>query len=580
MNLYTPLRSWLRAASCSAFIPKSRQLLPMKLPATQLNALCASFSAQHSFQHSSFSLFQKSFFSSCNISLSSKYPYIFPTNNPNEKSPYPLDIDADLSQLPTKDGYYTASFYCFTPIPSNELELLRLELIKWSIILSEPAFKNITCEKLQFDYLLAQLETTQVNFIRPLQAKLALTGRIYIHDIGINAQISFLGQYRKHIRFLIENNKWLSGRIPPFNYALTHNCAFKKFHVRVRPLVATDSTCNISTLENEPTYLSPEEWHSHLASNNKILIDMRNHYEFLVGKFDGAICPDVDTFREELDFVASKYADQKDKDIYMYCTGGIRCSVAGAILKEEGFKNIKTLKGGVIAYGKWIKDNIATDSSCQSDITLVSAQNIDQKHSSAQIIDQKHSSAQIIDQKHSSAQIIDQKHSSAQNIDQKHPSAQNIDQKHFPPQIKSNENTSECTTHSHRHQTPSLFIGKNFTFDKRLGEPITSHVLANCHQCGTQNDTYTNCSNPRCNLLFIQCDPCRSKYNNTCGNDHCIQVVDLEKIKKEEAIIAASKKSKKAEPINFKLGLPPIYDYKTRVRPDFTFRKLRKTHDT
>jgi len=61
------------------------------------------------------------------------------------------------------------------------------------------------------------------------------------------------------------------------------------------------------------------------------------------------------------------------------------------------------------------------------------------------------------------------------------------------------------------------FIGKNFVFDERLSEKISSQVIAHCHQCGHPSDTHTNCANEACHLLFIQCDECKAKYENCCS---------------------------------------------------------------
>jgi len=60
------------------------------------------------------------------------------------------------------------------------------------------------------------------------------------------------------------------------------------------------------------------------------------------------------------------------------------------------------------------------------------------------------------------------------------------------------------------------FVGKNFVFDDRLAEPVSSDVIANCHQCGEPADVHTNCLNVACNLLFIQCNNCQQKYSNCC----------------------------------------------------------------
>lgn len=63
------------------------------------------------------------------------------------------------------------------------------------------------------------------------------------------------------------------------------------------------------------------------------------------------------------------------------------------------------------------------------------------------------------------------------------------------------------------------FHGKNFVFDERLGEHISTEIISKCHQCGEPCDTHTNCANVACNLLFIQCPTCREKYANTCSEE-------------------------------------------------------------
>ena len=77
---------------------------------------------------------------------------------------------------------------------------------------------------------------------------------------------------------------------------------------------------------------------------------MRNAYESEVGHFEGAVTPEVDTFREELKVAPELLKVYKNKKIALYCTGGIRCEKASAWLKHNGFKDVKHLKGGVIDY--------------------------------------------------------------------------------------------------------------------------------------------------------------------------------------------------------------------------------------
>ncbi|PLK58179.1 hypothetical protein CEX73_03135 [Candidatus Palibaumannia cicadellinicola] len=64
---------------------------------------------------------------------------------------------------------------------------------------------------------------------------------------------------------------------------------------------------------------------------------------------------------------------------------------------------------------------------------------------------------------------------------------------------------------------PLKFIGKNFVFDERLGERITSEVIAYCHQCNKSCDHHTNCRNQSCHRLFIQCSNCAQKYSGCCN---------------------------------------------------------------
>ena len=78
-------------------------------------------------------------------------------------------------------------------------------------------------------------------------------------------------------------------------------------------------------------------------------------------------------------------------------------------------------------------------------------------------------------------------------------------------------------------ENPSLenkFIGKNFVFDERLSEKISDEVISFCHQCGSKCDTHINCKNMSCNLLFIQCEKCKEKFNSCCSSE-CKKIIDL-----------------------------------------------------
>ena len=113
-----------------------------------------------------------------------------------------------------------------------------------------------------------------------------------------------------------------------------------------------DSTFDVT---DTGIHVNAREFNDLADDKNTIIVDMRNHYESEVGHFKGAICPNVDTFRQELQLVEDLMKDKKDKNLLMYCTGGIRCEKASAWMKHLGFKNVFQLDGGIIEYARQSK---------------------------------------------------------------------------------------------------------------------------------------------------------------------------------------------------------------------------------
>ncbi|MBO9684584.1 MAG: rhodanese-related sulfurtransferase, partial [Flavisolibacter sp.] len=109
-------------------------------------------------------------------------------------------------------------------------------------------------------------------------------------------------------------------------------------------------------MRNKGKYVNPEQFNQLTNDPDTIVVDMRNHYEYEVGHFESAIEIPSDTFREQLPMAADMLKDAKDKNIIMYCTGGIRCEKASAYMLHKGFKNVFHLEGGVINYANQIKE--------------------------------------------------------------------------------------------------------------------------------------------------------------------------------------------------------------------------------
>lgn len=179
---------------------------------------------------------------------------------------------------------------------------------------------------------------------------IGVLGRIYVADEGINAQISVPYSRFADFEEYLESIPFLNGI--RLNLAIEDDGkSFYLLKVKVRKKIVADGIDDPRfNPEDIGKHLSAEEFNALTSDPDTILVDMRNHYESEVGHFEGAWCPDVDTFREQLPLVAGELKDKKDKNIVMYCTGGIRCEKASAYMRYKGFHNVYQLEGGIIKY--------------------------------------------------------------------------------------------------------------------------------------------------------------------------------------------------------------------------------------
>ncbi len=184
---------------------------------------------------------------------------------------------------------------------------------------------------------------------------LNILGRIYLATEGINAQMSVPKENWDIFKTNLYANEFFTD--VPFKIAVEDNGkSFYKLTIKTRPKIVADGIEEGSfDVTNVGNHLTAKEFNDAMESPDTIVVDMRNHYESEVGRFVGALCPDADTFREELPIVIDELKNKKDKKIVMYCTGGIRCEKASAYLKHHGFKDVNQLHGGIIDYVRQIK---------------------------------------------------------------------------------------------------------------------------------------------------------------------------------------------------------------------------------
>ncbi|XP_021714731.1 rhodanese-like domain-containing protein 8, chloroplastic [Chenopodium quinoa] len=221
--------------------------------------------------------------------------------------------------------------------------------------------------------------------------ELDIHGRIYINEQGVNAQFSGPSKdAMSYVKWLRDDQRFtdILVQISP-----SSGHAFPRLKMRYKPslvqfdLGAQDLPLLDPSMRAEP--LSPSEWRARLKSLDSnhdkanddhkscILLDVRNGYEWDIGHFQGAQRPEVDCFRttsfglsnlQVTDSDPLVNVDKDNTDILMYCTGGIRCDVYSTILRQKGFKNLYTLKGGVSNYlkkegpEKWVGNLFVFDS--------------------------------------------------------------------------------------------------------------------------------------------------------------------------------------------------------------------------
>lgn len=177
-------------------------------------------------------------------------------------------------------------------------------------------------------------------------ASLGLKGRILVAPEGINGTCS--GPVESTLKYREQLEQDFPGIV--FKIDPSEGHVFQKLFVRARPEIISLGVP--VSVEDTGGYLSPKEWREAMADPNTILLDGRNAYESDIGRFEGAICPDVNNFRDFPAWIEENLADKKDAKILSYCTGGIRCEKLTAWMKAAGFKDVWQLDGGIVTYGK------------------------------------------------------------------------------------------------------------------------------------------------------------------------------------------------------------------------------------
>ena len=180
---------------------------------------------------------------------------------------------------------------------------------------------------------------------------LQILGTIIIGHEGINGTVSGSEtNINKALKFLKSDSRFSDLDI---KLSFSNKAPFLRLKVKIKKEIVTMGIDNIKPATQAGKYLTYDQWNSLLNDEDTILIDTRNDYEYSIGTFKNSINPKTSNFKEFPKWVKKQKFTQevkKTKNIAMFCTGGIRCEKASSYMKNEGFKNVYHLKGGILKY--------------------------------------------------------------------------------------------------------------------------------------------------------------------------------------------------------------------------------------
>lgn len=190
------------------------------------------------------------------------------------------------------------------------------------------------------------------NWQMELCQNLGLRGRILVAREGINGTVSGTTEATLEYQRVMDGHPLTAGMEWKVDPVEGH--VFPRLSVKARDEVVTLGLGEEDFSPREVTgdYLAPPEWKEMMKADDVVIIDARNDYEWEMGRFEGALLPDVPSFRDLPGWVRDHRADLEGKRIMTYCTGGIRCEKFSGFLKREGFEQVYQLHGGIVTYGK------------------------------------------------------------------------------------------------------------------------------------------------------------------------------------------------------------------------------------
>jgi len=191
-----------------------------------------------------------------------------------------------------------------------------------------------------------------MNWQRELCTRLNLRGRIIVSAHGINGTLGGdIDDVRRYCRAMNDTETF---RGIEYKWSDGSREDFPRLSVKVRKELVTLAPGEEFDVFNQGKGLRPKEWHEYLEAHPDVtVLDGRNAYESDIGKFEGAITPNIQNFRDIKETLEKL---PKDKPILTYCTGDIRCEYLSAYMRHSGFSEVYHLDGGIVKYGEEFKE--------------------------------------------------------------------------------------------------------------------------------------------------------------------------------------------------------------------------------
>ena len=180
---------------------------------------------------------------------------------------------------------------------------------------------------------------------------LELKGSVYLSPNGINFSLAGSEEsIAQYLLFIEQDKRFLN---IPLKKTYSETQPFRRMKVRQKKEIISLGRDDINPRELTGDYVTPQELYAMYENNEDVIVlDTRNEYETRVGLFENAVDLQLDTFRDFPNAIEQLPEEYKDKQIVMYCTGGIRCEKASAVMLKAGFSDVKQLEGGVLDYFK------------------------------------------------------------------------------------------------------------------------------------------------------------------------------------------------------------------------------------